>query len=310
MTEKILVTGGAGFIGSYVVDKLVKTGKSTVVLDNLSSGRKEFISQHFGKKGFKFVEADLLDDEAADHFRDIEEVWHLAANPDVRIGAKDTRVHFEQNIIATYNVLEAMKKNDVKKIIFTSTSTVYGEAMEIPTPEDYAPMIPISIYGASKLACEALITSYVHTFDMQAWIYRFANVIGMRSTHGVIYDFINKLNANSSTLEILGDGNQTKSYIYISDCINAMFSGMKSKQKLSVFNIGSSDAIKVRRIAQIVCEEMNLKPSFKYTGGNRGWKGDVPYMFLDCTKLKRLGWTPRYSSEEAVRLTARDLLIS
>lgn len=306
--KQILITGGAGFMGSHLVDRLVEKGAITVVLDNLSAGRKEFLSLHFGSKHFKFVKTDLLLRKSSGYFNDIEEVWHLAANPDVRIGIEDTRVHLEQNVLATYNVLEAMRKNDVKKIIFTSTSTVYGEAKQIPTPEDYGPMIPISLYGASKLACEALISSYAHTFDMQAWVYRFANVIGKRSTHGVIYDFINKLKANPSVLEILGDGNQTKSYIYISDCINAMFSGLKSKERLNIFNIGSSDTIKVRRIAEIVCEEMSLKPRFAYTGGDRGWKGDVPYMFLDCTRLKRLGWKPEYSSEEAVRLTVKDLL--
>ena len=310
MPEKALVTGGAGFIGSHVVDRLVEMGKSIIVLDNLSSGKREFISQHFKNRNFKFIEIDLLFIESSNYFKDVEEVWHLAANPDVRIGIENTKIHLEQNILATYNVLEAMRKNDVKKMIFTSTSTVYGEAKQIPTPEDYAPMIPISIYGASKLACEALIASYVHTFDMQAWVYRFANVIGKRSTHGVIYDFINKLKANPQALEILGDGNQTKSYIYIKDCINAMFSGLKAKEKWNIFNIGSSDTIKVKRIAEIVCEAMNLKPSLKYTGGERGWKGDVPYMLLDCTRLKRLGWRPRYSSEEAVRLAVKELLDS
>lgn len=308
MPEKVLVTGGAGFIGSHVVDRLAEMKKKIIVLDNLSSGRREFISRHLKQKSFKFIQTDLLYKESSDYFKGVEEVWHLAANPDVRIGIEDTKVHLEQNVIATYNVLEAMRKNNVKKIIFTSTSTVYGEAKQIPTPEDYTPMIPISLYGASKLACEALIAAYVHTFDMQAWIYRFANVIGRRSTHGVIYDFINKLKANPRELEILGDGNQTKSYIYIDDCIDAIFQGLKAREKINIFNIGSSDTIKVKRIAEIVCEAMNLKPNFKYTGGERGWKGDVPYMFLDCTKLGRIGWKPKYSSEEAVRLTVGELL--
>ncbi|MEM2925134.1 MAG: NAD-dependent epimerase/dehydratase family protein [Methanocellales archaeon] len=308
MSKKVLVTGGAGFIGSHVVDRLAEMEKNIIAIDNLSTGRREFISRHLRKKSFKFIQTDLLYKKSSDYFKGVEEVWHLAANPDVRIGIKDTKVHLEQNVIATYNVLEAMRKNNVKKIIFTSTSTVYGEAKQIPTPEDYAPMIPISLYGASKLACEALIAAYVHTFDIQAWIYRFANVIGKRSTHGVIYDFINKLKANSRVLEILGDGNQTKSYIYIEDCIDAMFSGLKARERLNIFNIGSSDTIKVKRIAEIVCEEMNLKPNFKYTGSKRGWRGDVPYMFLDCTRLKHLGWKPKYSSEEAVKLTARELL--
>ncbi len=177
----------------------------------------------------------------------------------------------------------------------------------IPTPEDY-PTHPISLYGASKLACEALIESYCHTFDMQAWIYRFANVIGKRSTHGVIYDFIMKLKKNPEELEILGNGEQNKSYIYISDCIEAMLFGLRSDERVNIFNIGSEDQIKVRRIAEIVCEELGLSPRFKFTGGERGWKGDVPVMLLSIEKLKKMGWKPKYNSEDAVRMAVRDLI--
>ncbi len=309
---KILVTGGAGFIGSHVVDGLIDAGHEIVVLDDLSSGDEKFINPHVDKEGFQFHKIDLLQGDITGFFEGVEEVWHLAANPEVRLGAENTRIHLEQNVIATYNVLEAMRTKEVRRITFTSTSTVYGEADKLPTPEDY-PTIPISLYGASKLACEALIASYCHTFDMHAWIYRFANVIGRRSSHGVIYDFINKIRGNPAELEILGDGNQTKSYIYVDDCIEAMFAGLKAKGKnrVNIFNIGTDDMIIVKRIAEIVCEEMQVspKPEFKFTGGKRGWKGDVPIMLLDASKLNKLGWRQRYNSEEAVRKATKDLLV-
>uniref|UniRef100_A0A7J2TK89 NAD-dependent epimerase/dehydratase family protein n=1 Tax=Archaeoglobus fulgidus TaxID=2234 RepID=A0A7J2TK89_ARCFL len=297
----ILVTGGAGFIGSHLVDRLVEMDK-VIVLDNLSSGKREFLNENA-----EFFLVDLAKDDIREYLKGVDEVWHLAANPDVRMGYEKPEEIYKNNVLATFRLLEAMRKAGVKRIIFTSTSTVYGEAKVIPTPEDY-PAHPISIYGASKLACEALIESYCHTFDMSAYIYRFANVIGRRSTHGVIYDFIRKLRANQKELEILGNGEQNKSYIYIDDCIDAMFAGLKANEKVNIFNIGSEDQIKVRRIAEIVCEEMGLNPVFKFTGGDRGWIGDVPVMLLSIEKLKKMGWRPKYRSEEAVRKAVRDLM--
>lgn len=297
----ILVTGGAGFIGSHLVDRLVEIDDVRVV-DNLSSGKKEFVNENA-----ELIIADLAEDDIGDSLKNVHEVWHLAANPDVRAGAERPEEIYRNNVLATFRLLEAMRKNGVRKLIFTSTSTVYGEAKLIPTPEDY-PTHPISVYGASKLACEALIESYCHTFGFVAYIYRFANVIGKRSTHGVIYDFIRKLRANPNELEILGNGEQNKSYIYIDDCIEAMFTGLKAEGAVNVFNIGSEDQIKVRRIAEIVCEEMGLNPRFRFTGGDRGWIGDVPVMLLSIEKLKKLGWRPNYSSEAAVRKAVRDLL--
>jgi len=306
---KIVVTGGAGFIGSHLVDRLIEENHELVVLDNLSSGDEKFIAPHLGKERFQFHQIDLLSGNITSFFDGVEEVWHLAANPEVRLGAENTRIHLEQNLIVTSNVLEAMRMQGVRRIIFTSTSTVYGEADKLPTPEEY-PTMPISLYGASKLAAEALIASYCHTFDMHAWIYRFANVIGRRSTHGVIYDFIHKLRSNPTELEILGDGNQTKSYIYVDDCIEAMLAGLKAddKNRVHIFNIGTNDMLRVKRIAEIVCEEMHASPKFKFTGGKRGWKGDVPTMLLDASKLNELGWKQNYTSEEAVKKATRDLL--
>jgi len=309
--NKILVTGGAGFIGSHLVDRLIEKGNRVTIFDNLSSGKIEFIKYHLENPDFTLTKGDLLDQDQIERAcEDIDLVCHVAANPDVRLGTSDTRVHFDQNILATYNLLEAMRKNDVKKIVFTSTSTIYGEASIIPTPEDYGPLIPISLYGASKLACEALITSYSHTFDIQAWIFRFANIVGPRSTHGITVDFINKLRENSTQLEILGDGKQEKSYLHVSKCVDAILFAMeKSKEEVNIFNIGSEDTISATGIGKAVVEEMKLSNvRFVYTGGSRGWKGDVPKMRLGIERLKALGWKPAYTSERSVRETARALL--
>ncbi len=309
--NKILVTGGAGFIGSHLVDRFVEKGNKVIVFDNLSSGKLEFIERHLEDPDFTLIKGDLLNQEAIEEAcKDIDFVCHVAANPDVRLGASDTRVHLDQNVLATYNLLEAIRKNNIRKIAFTSTSTVYGEASVMPTPEDYGPLIPISLYGASKLACEAFITSYSHTFDMQAWIFRFANIVGPRSTHGITVDFIKKLRKNSNLLEILGDGKQEKSYLHVSECVDAiLFLIENGQEKVNIFNIGSEDTISSTEIGKAVIEEMRLSNvEFTYTGGSRGWKGDVPKMRLGIEKMKSLGWKPAYTSERSVRETARALL--
>jgi UDP-glucose 4-epimerase len=308
---KCVVTGGAGFIGSHLVEALLAEGNQVTVIDNLSSGRMEFLEAHRGNPGFRFVRSDIAADGfACEDMRGKDIVFHLAANPDVRSGATDTGTPIRQNIIATYNVLEAMRRYGVSRIAFTSTSTVYGEARTVPTPEDYGPLVPISLYGASKLACEALISSYCHTFGMQAWIYRFANIIGSRGTHGVIFDFINKLRADPHKLTILGDGRQSKSYLHISDCVDAMlFAARNSSGTVNMFNIGSEDRFDVTGIAKAVAAEMGLGDvRFEYTGGDRGWKGDVPFMALSIEKIMGLGWRPAHNSEESIRLCIRELI--
>ncbi|MHC1605636.1 MAG: NAD-dependent epimerase/dehydratase family protein [Candidatus Methanofastidiosia archaeon] len=300
--KKILVTGGAGFIGSHLVDRLVKDNE-VIVIDNLSSGKKEFVNEKT-----EFLQKDILEEEISNYFKGIDLVYHVAANPDVRLGAEDTKVHLGQNVLATYNILEAMRKNGINKIAFTSSSTIYGRA-PMPTPEDYGPLKPESLYGASKLACEALISSYCHTFGMQSWLFRFANIIGERSNHGVICDFIGKLKSNPEKLEILGNGKQEKSYLYVKDCIDAMiFAVENSNEKVNIFNIGSEDTISVADIAKIISEKLGLHPKFKFTGGEKGWKGDIPKMQLSIEKLESLGWTPEYNSGAAVRKTLEDLL--
>jgi UDP-glucose 4-epimerase len=312
---KALVTGGAGFIGSHLVDNLMEKGFNVVVFDNLSSGSIENIKQWIGSKIFTFIHGDLLDKEQVSKaMEDCEIVFHLAANPEVRISSISPETHYQQNVEATFNLLEAVRKyGNIKTFIFTSSSTVYGEPSKIPTPEDYSPLKPISVYGASKLACEALVTAYAYTYGFKAIIYRLANIVGSRSRHGVIYDFIQKLKANPCELEILGDGTQTKSYLHISDCIEAMLLGLeKANSQTEVFNVGSEDQLNVKRIAEIVAEEMGLKNvKFKLTGGvdgGRGWKGDVKNMLLDVDKLRSLGWKPRYKSEDSVKLAVKSIL--
>ncbi len=312
--RSILVTGGAGFIGSHLVDKLIESNRVTV-LDNFSSGKMEFVENHISNPNFSLIEADLLDQEAIEAALEGKDlVFHLAANPDVKIGAEDTRTHLDQNVIATYNVLESMRKKGVLEICFTSTSTVYGEARIVPTPEDYGPLLPISLYGASKLACEALISAYCHTFEMRSWIYRFANIVGERGTHGVLVDFINKLEKNPNELEILGSGRQRKSYLEVHDCVDAMILSLeRSRDLVNAFNIGSFDSVDVTEIADVVVEKMNLDDvKYRYTGGieGRGWKGDVKTMLLSIEAMEKLGWKPNHNSRQSIEAAVEALLNS
>jgi len=310
--SKVVVTGGAGFIGSHLVERLLEFCNEVVVLDNFSSGKVENLKNVKSNEKLKVIRLDLLkNNEINDKIANADVVFHIAANPEVRIS--EPKVHLEQNILATYNVLEAMRKTDVKKIVFTSSSTVYGEAKKIPTPEDYGPLEPISMYGAAKLASESLISGYSHTYGIIGLVFRFANVVGKRANHGVIYDFIQKLRNNREELEILGDGTQRKSYIHVSDCLDAIFHVLdKESSKYCVYNIGNLDSISVSEIADIVIEEMMLKNvKKKFTGGvegGRGWVGDVKYMQLDVSKLISSGWMPKLSSKEAVRRACRELL--
>ena len=307
---KCVVTGGAGFIGSHLVDRLMERGYDVTVIDNLSGGRLEFIEHHFPDDRFNFIKLDISDDRQIKELEGADIVYHLAANPDVKIGAENTKAHVRQNVIATLNVLESMRECGVGKIAFTSTSTIYGEAAVVPTPEDYGPLMPISLYGASKLACEALISSFCYTFGMKSWLFRFANIIGDRSTHGVIYDFISRLRSDPSRLTILGDGRQSKSYLHVADCVDAMLLAVeRKKEPVNIYNIGSEDRIDVTRIARIVVDEMGLNGvRLEYTGGSRGWAGDVPFMGLSIERMKALGWAPAHNSEESVRLCIRSLL--
>jgi len=313
-----IVTGGAGFIGSHLTERLLREGYEVVILDNFSTGKLGNIQSLVDNPNLTIVKEDLKKTVKLNQIiKKCEIIFHLAANPEVKVGETDPKVHFEENIVTTFNLLEAIRQAKTPKtIVFTSTSTVYGEASQIPTPEDYAPLIPISTYGASKLACEALITSYAYTFNHRALILRLANIIGPKSDHGVIVDFIRKIRVNPKELEILGDGTQKKSYLYLADCIEAIMhltnKFRKNTKKVDVYNVGSYDKITVKEIAKIVAEKMetpNIK--YKFTGGvdgGRGWKGDVKTMQLSINKLLQTCWKPKYTSKQAVRLAAKALM--
>jgi len=314
------VTGGAGFIGSHLVDRLMDMGCFVRVVDNLSSGSLTNIKRWLGSSGFEFVRGDLKDSTVVQKCLDgVEVVFHLAANPEVRVDAVEPFVHFQENLLATFNVLEAMRMREgARAIVFFSSSTVYGEPTVFPTSEDYSPLLPISVYGASKLGSEALISAYCHTFGLRGVVFRLANVVGGRSTHGVIVDFVRKLRTNPKELEILGDGSQSKSYLHVKELVDAVFVGLNNfldnGKRFEVLNVGSLDRVEVRRIAEIVVEEMALQGvNFRFSGGvdgGRGWRGDVKTMFLASDKLFSLGWKPSLNSEGAVRKACSELLQS
>ena len=308
---RTLVTGGAGFIGSHLVDKLLDSGHEVVVVDNLSSGKIEFLQDTIDSGNVIFHNVDLKElDSLIPLMQGIDMVFHLAANPDIRLGTRITDTDLKEGTIATYNVLEAMRLANVEKIAFASSSVVYGENAPMPTPEDHGPCIPISLYGASKQAGEGLIGSWVGTFGLQAWIFRFANIIGERGTHGVIFDFIHKLKKNPNRLEVLGNGLQEKSYMEVKDCVDSMlFVINNTSERLNLFNLGSNDTCSVRRIAEIVVRETGCEnASIEYTGGDRGWAGDIPKAMLSINKLTELGFRVNYDSEDAVAHTVRALI--
>jgi UDP-glucose 4-epimerase len=298
-----VVTGGAGFIGSHLVDSLAARGDRVLVIDNLSTGERNNIGRHLDTGRVELLLADLLGDGWQEHLAGADRVYHIAADPDVRGGAGSPDAMFRESVIATERVLEAMRAADVPEIAFTSTSTVYGEARVIPTPEDYTPMEPISVYGAGKLASEALISAWCHSFGMRAFVFRFANIVGARSNHGVSWDFIHKLRANPRELEILGDGRQTKSYLEVHACVDAFLHVCDhAAATVNTFNIGSEDWIDVVAIADLVVEAMGIEDvAYRFTGGDRGWVGDVPRMQLAVDRLQQLGWRPPIDSRESMR---------
>lgn len=305
-----IVTGGAGFIGSHIVDHLVAQGDEVIVIDALLAGDLRNISRHIDSGAVRFVHANLLNPGWQDQCAGADRLWHIAADPDVRESAITPDAQLNNTIIATHRVLEAIRTHSIPEIVFTSTSTVYGEATVIPTPETYTPMEPVSVYGAAKLACEALISAYCHSFGVRGYVFRFANIIGPRSGHGVITDFIRKLRQNPKELEILGDGKQTKSYLEVTACVDAMaYVISHASETVNTYNIGSEDWIDVTTIADILVAEGGLTGvQYRFTGGARGWVGDVPRMQLSVEKLKKLGYTPDIGSHESVRLAVRAAL--
>jgi len=307
----ILVTGGAGFIGSHLVDHLVSMRAKVKVVDNLSSGRIENLAQHRDSQNVEIVIGDLKDREICINVvKDVEVVFHFAANPEVRVSTIDPETHFRENIVATFNLLEAMRRRDVKVIVFASSSSVYGEPEEIPVKED-APIRPVSVYGATKAACETLIHAYTRLYGFKAVIFRYANVVGPRLRHGVIYDFLQKLKNNPHKLEILGDGTQIRSFIYVDDAVEAtILAYQKSRSRFEIYNVASEDWITIKDVADIVVKTLNLrnvKYILKPVAHGVGWLGDVKKIALDISKLKSLGWKPKLSSREAVAKTVKEL---
>ena len=306
---KAFVSGGAGFIGSSLVDRLLDLGHEVTVYDNLSTGLLQFLEYAKDFDRFRLVEGELHDEDTlSEAIAGHEFVFHLAANADVRFGTEHPRRDLEQNTIVTNNVLEAMRKNGISKIAFASTGSVYGDATVIPTPENAPFPIQTSLYAASKLAGEGLIAAYCGGFGFQSWIFRFVSILGERYTHGHVFDFYGKLKQNPSRLEVLGNGKQRKSYLYIQDCIDAMlFALEKSNESVNVLNLGVDGYCEVNDSIGWICEELGVSPKLDYSGGDRGWIGDNPFIYLDTRKIQDLGWKPKLSVQDGVLKTIQYL---
>lgn len=308
---KALVTGGAGFIGSHLCDRLIELGFKVVVIDNLILGKVENISHLLSNKKFQFIEEDLLNyaqlkNIFKKHETDI--VFHLAANSDIQKGGRDEMVDFSSTFLTSFNILRCMRTYGVKKILFASSSAIYGDVDDEIT-EDYGPALPVSNYGAGKLASEAFISAFSSTHNIKTWILRFPNVVGERATHGVIYDFIAKMKDNESSLEVLGDGKQEKPYLYVADLVGAIMHILdQPNERINIYNVGNLTSTKVSTIAEMVIEEMGLLADIQYTGGSRGWVGDVPKFKYNTKKMTDSGWSPRFSSDDAVRISIQRIL--
>lgn len=306
---RCFVTGCAGFIGSNLVDRLLAGGNEVVGYDNLSTGREAFLGEAFVHPSFRLVRGDLLDEALlAEAMQGSDIVFHLAANADVRRGIEHPRRDLEQNTIATSNVLEAMRLNGVPRIAFASTGSVYGETAVIPTPEDAPFPVQTSLYGASKLAGEGLIQAYCEGFGMRGYIFRFVSILGERYSHGHVFDFVASLRRDPERLRVLGDGSQRKSYLYVKDCISAMLAAIdQGGEPVRVFNLGADSYCAVRDSVGWICEELGVSPTLEYSGGNRGWIGDVPFIWLDCSRIRALGWAPQATIRDGVIRTVRYL---
>ena len=304
---RCVVTGCAGFVGSTLTDRLLRAGHTVAGVDNLSTGREEFLENARGTDRFSFHRADLLQSERLhDVFAGAEIVFHLAANADLRFGTDHPTLDFEQNARATLNVLEAMRVSGVRKIAFSSTGSVYGEAKEIPTPEFTAIPVQTSLYGASKMAAEGFIEAYCEGFGMQAWIFRFVSLMGERYTHGHVVDFFRQLREHPQRLHVLGDGSQRKSYLYVGDCIDAMLIAIeRATAKVNVLNLGQDSYCTVNESISWISAAVGVKPELTYSGGDRGWIGDNPFIFLDCAAMRSYGWQPTMTIREAVVRTVR-----
>lgn len=308
---RYFVTGGAGFIGSNMVDRLLSEPENEVVAyDNFSTGRREFLEEALKNPRFTLAEGDTLDEEVMTKaMAGCDFVFHFAANADVRMGTEHPSKDLNQNTIATFHVLEAMRANGIKRIGFSSTGSVYGEAEVIPTPEDAPFPVQTSLYGASKLACEGLLAAYAEGFDYQVYIFRFVSILGERYTHGHVFDFVKKLQADPTKLHILGNGKQRKSYLYVKDCMEAILTVIRNaKEKVNIFNLGTDEYCEVNDSVGWICKKLGVTPEFTYAGGERGWIGDNPFIYLDTKKVRSLGWKPNATIEEGVVKTVEYLL--
>lgn len=306
---RVFITGAAGFIGSTLADHYLNQGHEVVGYDNFSTGQESFLAGAGRNSRWRLVRADLLELETLTKaMKNCELVLHLAANADVRFGTNHPRRDLEQNTIGTWNVLEAMRQNEIRRIGFASTGSVYGEATVIPTPEDCPFPVQTSLYGASKLAAEGMIAAYAEGFGMQAYIFRFVSILGERYTHGHIFDFLRQLLQHPERLHILGNGQQRKSYLYVQDCVDAIQTALeKAPGRVNVFNLGTDEYCQVNDSARWICAALGVHPQFTYEGGDRGWIGDNPFIFLDCSKIRSLGWKPKLTIEQAVVRTVEYL---
>jgi len=298
---KCFVTGGAGFIGSNLVDQLLNDGHEVTVYDNFTTGLLYFL-EPVKRSGLTIVKGDLLNQTLLSYTMDDHDIiYHLAANADVRFGLNYPSKDLYQNTIATFNVLKAMRETGTSKIIFSSTSAIYGEPTTIPTPENTIFPQQTSLYGASKLACEGLIEAYCEGFDMQSWIFRFVSILGERYTHGHVFDFYKQLQLHPDYLNVLGNGTQKKSYLYVKDCISGILYTIKnSNEKINIFNLGTDDFCQVNDSIQWICEYLNVHPEIRHSEGNKGWIGDNPFTYLDIIKIRNLGWKPKYTIQESI----------
>ncbi len=306
---KALVTGAAGFIGSNLVDRLLGRGDYVVGFDNFSTGRIEFLGDALQSPQFKLVRGDLLDGEALTSAAEgADVVFHLAANADVRFGTAHPTKDLEQNTLGTAHVLEAMRAAGITRIAFSSTGSIYGEPEVFPTPEDAPFPVQTSLYGASKLAAEGLIEAYCEGFGFEAWIFRFVSILGERYSHGHVFDFYRQLRADPTRLKVLGNGRQRKSYLYVQDCLDAIFAALdKAHQRVNLFNLGADSSCEVNDSVRWICEHLGVTPELEYAGGERGWVGDSPFILLDCRRIRALGWRPVADIREGIIRTVRYL---
>jgi len=309
ISKPIFITGCSGFIASNLVDHLLAKGFTVIGYDNLSTGKTFFLDKAIKNKNFKFINSDILNlNDLTYGMKGSDFVFHLAANADVRFGINQVDKDLKQNTIGTFNVLEAMRLNNIKKIAFSSTGSVYGEAKVIPTPEDAPFPIQTSFYGASKLAGESLLSAFSEGFNFQVWIFRFVSILGERYSHGHVYDFYKQLLKDPTKLAILGNGKQRKSYLYVDDCIDAIMVAIeKSNDKVNIFNLGTNEYCEVNDSIGWINEYLKLKPTLSYTGTERGWIGDNPFIFLDTKKIRNIGWKPKYTIKEGIIKTIQYL---